>query len=208
MNTKAQTDAKNALINILVFPGLGSLRSGRWVAGLGQILLVLGGSALLLCWLFKELSQYYELMFEEVKPQAVGWIGETGAVLFGLSWLWAGVTSLSLFRSASKPDAVPPRLAPVTTAQPSDARFQNELAALPGWECRGQIISRVYEFKDFPEAMKFVNTVAALAEQAQHHPDIEVRWNKVTLALTTHEAGGLTERDFALARQCDASRGR
>ena len=56
--------------------------------------------------------------------------------------------------------------------------------------------------------MKFVNAVAVLAEQAQHHPDLDVRWNKVTLALTTHDAGGLTEKDFALARQCDALSGR
>jgi 4a-hydroxytetrahydrobiopterin dehydratase len=53
--------------------------------------------------------------------------------------------------------------------------------------------------------MNFVNAIADLAEQAQHHPDIDVRWNKVTLAFTTHDAGGLTEKDFALARQCDAS---
>jgi 4a-hydroxytetrahydrobiopterin dehydratase len=66
------------------------------------------------------------------------------------------------------------------------------------------VIARTFEFKDFPAAMNFVNAVATLAEQAQHHPDIDVRWNKVTLALTTHDAGGLTEKDFALARQCDA----
>jgi 4a-hydroxytetrahydrobiopterin dehydratase len=52
--------------------------------------------------------------------------------------------------------------------------------------------------------MKFVNAVATLAEEAQHHPDIDVRWNRVTLALSTHDAGGLTEKDFTLARQCDA----
>jgi 4a-hydroxytetrahydrobiopterin dehydratase len=52
--------------------------------------------------------------------------------------------------------------------------------------------------------MKFVNSVAELAEQVQHHPDIDVRWNRVTLALTTHDAGGLTEKDLALARDCDA----
>jgi 4a-hydroxytetrahydrobiopterin dehydratase len=52
--------------------------------------------------------------------------------------------------------------------------------------------------------MKFVDAVALVAEQVQHHPDIDIRWNKVTLALTTHDAGGLTEKDFALARKCDA----
>ena len=52
--------------------------------------------------------------------------------------------------------------------------------------------------------MKFVNDIADFAGQAQHHPDIDIRWNQVTLALTTHDAGGLTEKDFALARQCEA----
>ena len=64
-------------------------------------------------------------------------------------------------------------------------------------------ISRTFEFKDFPAAIKFVEAVAALAEQAWHHPDIDIRWNKVTLALTTHDAGGLTEKDFTLAKQFD-----
>ncbi|HEX4350229.1 MAG TPA: 4a-hydroxytetrahydrobiopterin dehydratase [Verrucomicrobiae bacterium] len=87
---------------------------------------------------------------------------------------------------------------------PNDVKIQAALAALPDWKRSGQIITRTYEFEDFPGAMKFVNAVAVLAEQAQHHPDIDVRWNKVTLALTTHDAGGLTDKDFALARACDA----
>jgi 4a-hydroxytetrahydrobiopterin dehydratase len=83
-------------------------------------------------------------------------------------------------------------------------QIQSALASVPDWQRNGEIISRTYQFKDFPAAMKFVNTVAELAEQAQHHPDIDIRWNKVALALTTHDAGGLTEKDFALAKQCDA----
>lgn len=84
-----------------------------------------------------------------------------------------------------------------------ETKIQAALAALPNWTRNGPVISHTYEFNDFPAAMKFVNAVAELAEQAQHHPDIDIRWNKVTLALTTHDAGGLTEKDFALARQCD-----
>jgi 4a-hydroxytetrahydrobiopterin dehydratase len=61
----------------------------------------------------------------------------------------------------------------------------------------------LFQFEDFPAAMKFVDAVAELAEQAWHHPDIDIRWNKVTLALTTHDAGGLTQKDFDLARQFD-----
>ena len=199
----ANRDAKNALVNILVFPGLGSLRAGRRLAGVGQIAMVLAGSALLLLWLFKELSQYYGMMFGDVQPQAIGWIGEIGAVLFGLSWLWATATSFSLFREASKKTSVPPILT-VGKTSPEPEIFQAALAALPQWRRNGDVIARTFQFKDFPAAMKFVNAVAELAEQAQHHPDVDIRWNKVTLALTTHDAGGLTEKDFALAKQCDA----
>jgi len=205
MKKTADSDAKNALLNILVFPGLGSLRSGRKLAGVGQIVLVVAGSALLLLWFFKALSQYYDLMFEDVKPQSIGWIGETGGVLFCLSWFWAAVTSFSLFRQASTPTAVTPPILRSQKATPDQAKIQTALSTLPQWQLNGEIISRTFEFKNFPAAMNFVNTVAELAEQAQHHPDIDVRWNKVTLALTTHDAGGLTEKDFALARECDAS---
>lgn len=73
------------------------------------------------------------------------------------------------------------------------------LASLPGWRRKGKAILRTFEFPDFPAAMKFVQAVARLAEKAQHHPDIDIRWNKVTLLLTTHDAGGLTDKDFVLA---------
>jgi 4a-hydroxytetrahydrobiopterin dehydratase len=205
MKNNARRDVKNALLNLLFFPGLGSLRSGRWVAGTGQIISVLAGTALMLTWLFKVLSQYYGLMYGDVQRQSVAWMGWTGAFLFALSWLWAGITSLSLFRAASQPPPVPPVLpsAPPEIGS-TDPAVQRALASLPDWQRRGQIIARTFEFADFPAAMKFVNAVAGLAEQAQHHPDIDIRWNRVTLALTTHDAGGLTEKDFALARECDA----
>jgi 4a-hydroxytetrahydrobiopterin dehydratase len=77
------------------------------------------------------------------------------------------------------------------------------LAAVPEWRKRGATIARTYEFTDFVAAMKFVNAVARRAEKANHHPDIDIRWNRVTLALTTHDAGGLTAKDFALAQACD-----
>lgn len=86
----------------------------------------------------------------------------------------------------------------------SVAQIKRALATLPGWRKRAATITRTYEFKDFAAAMKFVHRVARRAETAQHHPDIDIRWNKVTLTLTTHDAGGLTEKDFELARQCDA----
>ena len=80
-------------------------------------------------------------------------------------------------------------------------------AALPSvsqWQKKGAQIRRTFVFKDFPAAVKFVTGVARLAEKAGHHPDIDIRWNKVTLALTTHDEGGLTEKDFALAKKFDA----
>ncbi len=77
------------------------------------------------------------------------------------------------------------------------------LATVPEWKLSGNAIARTYQFKDFPGAILFVNAVAGLAEGAGHHPDIDIRWNRVTLVLTTHDAGGLTEKDFALAREFD-----
>ena len=73
------------------------------------------------------------------------------------------------------------------------------LAALPGWQRHGDEIRRTFAFADFKESLAFVNRVGALAEQLDHHPDIDIRYAKVTLALTTHDAGGLTARDFELA---------
>ena len=81
--------------------------------------------------------------------------------------------------------------------------IKSALVAVPDWTKKGATISRTFQFKDFPAAVRFVNAVAEIAEQAWHHPDIDIRWNKVTLTLTTHDAGGLTEKDFALAQRFD-----
>ena len=77
------------------------------------------------------------------------------------------------------------------------------LTTVPEWKKSGSTISRTFIFKDFPAAIRFVNKVAVLAEKEWHHPDIDLRWNKVTLTLTTHDQGGLTEKDFALAKKFD-----
>ena len=79
-----------------------------------------------------------------------------------------------------------------------------QLKAAKGWELIGDEIRRTFVHKDFVRAMGFVHSVALLAERMNHHPDIDIRWNKVTLALSTHSAGGLTEKDFALAKQINA----
>jgi 4a-hydroxytetrahydrobiopterin dehydratase len=81
----------------------------------------------------------------------------------------------------------------------TDSEIQERLSRVPGWERWGREIRRTWAFADFRAAMAFVNRVADLAEAAGHHPDIDVRYSKVTLVLSTHDAGGLTARDFALA---------
>ena len=76
-----------------------------------------------------------------------------------------------------------------------------ELAATPGWQLADGQITRTVTRKDFRDALLFVNAVGYVAERANHHPDIFISWNKVTLTLVTHSAGGLTKNDFALARE-------
>ena len=85
----------------------------------------------------------------------------------------------------------------------SDEQINDKLEALSSWSSVNGAIQRTFTHKDFVESMKFVNHVAELAESAQHHPDILIRWNKVTLTLTTHDAGGITEKDFDLASKAD-----
>ena len=77
------------------------------------------------------------------------------------------------------------------------------LAKCPGWSLEGKEIVRVFAFESFPEAIRFVDEVAALAEKACHHPDIDIRYARVTLRLTTHSRGGLTVADFDLAAEID-----
>jgi 4a-hydroxytetrahydrobiopterin dehydratase len=86
-------------------------------------------------------------------------------------------------------------------ARLDDATIASLLQEIPGWERQGDALVRTYVFKNFREAMAFVNRVAELAEEARHHPDVTIRYNRVQLLLTTHEAGGITERDIALARK-------
>ena len=82
----------------------------------------------------------------------------------------------------------------------SEPEIEAALSRVPEWRREGGEIVRTFTGKDFAEAMAFVNRVAASAEELDHHPDIDIRWNKVTLRLSTHSAGGLTAADFDLAR--------
>ena len=85
----------------------------------------------------------------------------------------------------------------------NEDKILSQLEQLKGWSLDGKEIRRLIEFADFVRAMAFVNSVALLAEKFNHHPDIDIRWNKVRLALSTHSAGGLTELDFKLAKAID-----
>lgn len=89
----------------------------------------------------------------------------------------------------------------------SGAERTELVAGLAGWDLKGETITKRFEFPGFLDSIAFVTRVAVLAEMADHHPDIDIRWNKVTLALTTHEAGGLTDRDVDLASAIDRSMG-
>jgi 4a-hydroxytetrahydrobiopterin dehydratase len=86
----------------------------------------------------------------------------------------------------------------------SNEEIVQALAKLPGWSRDGDEIRKQYAFADFLGSIAFVGEVAKLAEAAGHHPDITINYNKVTLAMTTHDAGGLSERDVSLASQVDA----
>ena len=82
-------------------------------------------------------------------------------------------------------------------------QIRQALGTVPQWKRVRGTLRRQFEFADFMGAMRFVQAVARLAERSAHHPDIDIRWNRVTLVLTTHDAGGLTELDFEVARKVD-----
>jgi len=87
----------------------------------------------------------------------------------------------------------------------TEEQILEELAqGAPEWSAVGDSITRAYQFADFLQSMAFVNEVAEAAEAAAHHPDILIRWNKVSLTLSTHDAGGVTAKDFELAKCTDA----
>lgn len=86
----------------------------------------------------------------------------------------------------------------------TDAEVQSKLQTLPGWTLQNGEITCTYQVKDFRVALLFVNAVGLLAEAAEHHPDITIKYNKITFALVTHDANGLTEKDFNLAQQISA----
>ena len=86
----------------------------------------------------------------------------------------------------------------------TDKEIESSLAKLENWTILEGQLHRKFAFKDFREAMSFVTKVALIAESMDHHPDIDIRYNKVILNVLTHSAGGLTEKDFSLAQTIDS----
>ena len=85
----------------------------------------------------------------------------------------------------------------------SDADVQAALGALPGWAREGDEIVKSYERPSFADAVAFVVRIGFLAEHSNHHPDLDIRWRTVRVALTSHDEGGLTERDTQMARSVE-----
>jgi 4a-hydroxytetrahydrobiopterin dehydratase len=85
----------------------------------------------------------------------------------------------------------------------SATEIEDVLKTHPAWKLKGGKLVREWSFRDFVDAMAFVNRVAAVAEAAGHHPDIDIRYNRVLLGLVSHDAGGITKRDAAMAAQID-----
>jgi len=81
--------------------------------------------------------------------------------------------------------------------------LKNRLKKIPEWDLEKKHIERTFEFDEFSEAIDFLNSVTEVAEDEEHHPDIDIRFNKVRLILSTHSKGGLTELDFSLAERID-----
>ncbi len=90
-------------------------------------------------------------------------------------------------------------------AKLTDKQIKTRLAKAKGWTVNGAgEITKTYTFAGFPQSLMFTTAVGVLAEAAQHHPDVTIKWNRVILALTTHDVGGLSDKDFGLAKQVDA----
>ena len=87
----------------------------------------------------------------------------------------------------------------------SDIEIHRELASLPGWARRGAVLIKTFAFPTFPAGIDWVRRVADLAEGMQHHPDLDIRYTKVTATLSTHDSGGITQMDLDLARALESA---
>ena len=113
-------------------------------------------------------------------------IRQKNAARFGIAKRFSGVTRCPVMADLIK-----------------QGELKERMKKIPEWELEKKHIERTFEFDDFADAIDFVNAVAEVAEEEEHHPDIDIRYNKVHLLLSTHSKGGLTELDFGLAERID-----
>ena len=201
-----RTQARNAaLLNLLGTPGLGSLMAGCRVVGGFQLALAIAGFVLVAIWFAKTMSHYYGQMFSESTGDSTTPMTNlvVGAGLFVAAWFWSLATSIQLVNAAKKAEITGLKNFGAASVKLPENNLATPLATLPDWTRHGETIMRTFIFSDLSAAMKFTHRVAEHAEAANHHPDVDIRGPKVTLTLTTHDVGGLTEKDFALARTCN-----
>ena len=86
----------------------------------------------------------------------------------------------------------------------SDIEIQRALGQLPGWSRRTNVIAKTFTLPTFTAGIAFIRRITDAAEAAQHHPDIDIRYTKITIALSTHDSGGLTQKDIDLAKAIDS----
>ena len=125
-----------------------------------------------------------------------GKVGKPSDSAAGVSTPTPSPLAAAVPAAASVPAAPAPRL--------DEGEIEKGLAGTPEWTSLADTIQRTFQFRSFPEALGFVHQVAAVAEADAHHPDILIRYNKVTLTLSTHDSGGVTEKDLDAARKYDA----
>jgi 4a-hydroxytetrahydrobiopterin dehydratase len=89
----------------------------------------------------------------------------------------------------------------------SDLEIRRALGALPGWTRKGEALQKTYSFARFADGIRFVQQVAEVADGMDHHPDIDIRYTKITFSLSTHDAGGITQRDLELAQKIEKAAG-
>lgn len=88
-------------------------------------------------------------------------------------------------------------------AKLEQAEIERRMSALPGWEFKDNALRKLYRFKEFMDGIRFLNRVAEMAEAADHHPDVQINYTRVTFTCSTHDQGGVTDKDFKLAAQIE-----
>ncbi len=89
----------------------------------------------------------------------------------------------------------------------SDLEIQRALGGLAGWSRRGEVLTKTFTFERFADGIAFVDRIARAADGMDHHPDIDIRYTKITTTLSTHDVGGITQADLTLAQSIEAARG-